>query len=220
LNFGVPGHTTVEHLIQTAFYQNVVKKGPVCTIYYVGWNDMVNAHIEHLDSAYADFHLVLHARRRRPIFLAQYSPLFFLANGLAMRRFDTVPQAPRIFGKPPVAGPDEHLEAIFIEHIKTIVAINEARGIKTIFIGQILNRRWSDPPRVGMPLVKEGDLVPLVERLKSILKSTSASIGAKYIDPGTTNFEGNDFLDAGHFAAQGSRKFAALVSKEVGDYCR
>lgn len=220
LNFGVPGHTTVEHLIQTAFYQNVVKKRPVCTIYYVGWNDMVNAHIEHLDSAYADFHLVLHARRRRPIFLAQYSPLFFLANGLAMRRFDTVPQAPKIFGKPPVAGPDEHLEAIFIGHIKTIVAINEARGIKTIFIGQILNRRWSDPPRVGMPLVKEGDLVPLVERLKSILKSTSASIGAKYIDPGITNFEGNDFLDAGHFAAQGSRKFAALVSKEVGDYCR
>jgi hypothetical protein len=44
--------------------------------------------------------------------------------------------------------------------------------------------------------------------------------GVKYIDPGMANFEGSDFVDSVHFAARGSRKFAALVSKQVGDYCK
>jgi hypothetical protein len=69
-------------------------------------------------------------------------------------------------------------------------------------------------------MVKEGKDVPLVEHLKSILKDTAASMGTKYIDPGITNFRGSDFSDDEHFAVLGARKFAALVSKDVGDYCR
>ena len=57
VNHGVPGYTTVEHLIQTAFYQTKFGKSPRCAIYYVGWNDLRNAHIPDLDPAYADFHL-------------------------------------------------------------------------------------------------------------------------------------------------------------------
>ncbi len=221
VNFGVVGHTTVENLIQTAFYQDSLKKKPVCAIYYTGWNDVVNnAHIEHLDSAYADYHLLLMAQRKPDLFVAQYSPLGFLVNQVAQKRFDTVPWWPQILGKPPVAGRDEHLESIVIEHVQSIAAINKARGIKTIVIGQISNSRWSDPPELFSPLVKEGDAVPLVEALKTTLKDAAASIGVKYIDPGIANFEGSDFVDEVHFAPQGSRKFASLISKEVGDYCR
>ena len=49
VNHGVPGYTTVEHLIQTAFYQTKFGKTPRCAIYYVGWNDLRNAHIPDLD---------------------------------------------------------------------------------------------------------------------------------------------------------------------------
>ncbi len=220
VNFGIVGSTTVENLMQTAFYQDVLNKKPVCAIYYLGWNDAVNnAHIEHLDSAYADYHLLLLARRKPDLFVAQYSPLGSLVNQVAQKRFDTIPYWPQILGKPPVAGRDEHLEAIFTEHVKTIAAINAARGVKTIFIGQISNSRWSDPPMLFSPLVKEGDAVPLVEGLNSVLKSAAASVGAKYIDAGITNFEGSDFIDEVHFVAPGARKFASLISKEVGDYC-
>ena len=57
INHGVPGYTTVEHLIPTEFYQIKFGKQPRCAIYYVGWNDLRNAHISNLDPAYADFHL-------------------------------------------------------------------------------------------------------------------------------------------------------------------
>lgn len=220
LNLGVPGYNTAEHLIQTAFYQDIVGKKPVCAVYYVGWNDADEGHIEHPDSAYADFHLFHLAERRPLISLAKYSPLLLLANGLAVKRFDTLP-LPVLMRKAPVAPSNEHLEAIFAEHIKTIVAINEARGIKTIFIGQIFNPSWpANPPERFLPFVSGETVVPLVKRLKSVLKDTSASVGTMYIDPGITNFAGGDFVDSLHFAARGSRKFAALVSKQVGDYCQ
>ena len=56
LNRGMGGYTTAEHLIQTAFYE---PKGvpPRCSVYYVGWNDLRNAHIADLDPGYANFHL-------------------------------------------------------------------------------------------------------------------------------------------------------------------
>jgi hypothetical protein len=219
LNLGVPAHSTVQHLIETAFYQNVVKKKPACAVYYIGWNDIINAHVKNLDDAYADYYLLLAAQHKPAIPLAKYSPLLLFANAMAVRRFDTLPQHPRISGQTPVAGSDPHLEAIFIDHVKTIAAINEARGIKTIFIGQILNRNWPITPRY-VPLIKDGEFVPLMERFKSLLKSAASSTPAKYIDPGVTNFAGNDFVDEGHFAASGARKFATLVSKEIGDYCQ
>jgi hypothetical protein len=220
INFGVPRFSTTEHLIQTAFYQKIVAKKPVCAVYYEGWNDMVEAHIEHLDSAYADFHLLRNAKRRDPVFLARYSPLIHLANAWATRRFDSIPPPRRLLGQSPVAGRDERLEAVFAEHIKTIAAINEARGIRTIFIGQIYNRRW--PPEVAekvfLPLV--ADINFLAERLKSVMRDAAGAIGARYIDAGIANFEGRDFVDSARFAARGSKKFAALVSEQVGDYCK
>src|SRR5437764_2747967 len=136
LNFGIVAHSTTEHLLQTAFYENVGEKRPVCAMYYVGWNDIINAHIENLDPAYADYHLLTTPVRRPDIAIAKYSPLLLLVNEVARNRFDTIPKHPDIVGKPPLVGTDKRLEAIFVEHIKTIAAINASRGVKTIFVGQ------------------------------------------------------------------------------------
>lgn len=221
LNWGAGGYSTVESLLQTAFYQDMAGKEPVCAIYYLGWNDIDEAHIAHLDGGYADFHILRMAVTRDPLFLAKFSPILTLANALAVRRFDTIPLAPEFLGQSPVAGRDERLEAVFTEHIKAIAAINAARGVKTIFIPQIYNRSWpADAPEKFLPLVRGQDMPLLAGRFKSILKDTAPAIGAKYIDPGNSNFEGRDFVDSVHFAARGSSKFAALVSKQIGDYCR
>ena len=58
VNNGVPGYTSVEHVVQTTFYQNKFDRVPKCAVYYMGWNDLRNAHIPNLDPAYANFHLV------------------------------------------------------------------------------------------------------------------------------------------------------------------
>ena len=91
INHGVPGYTTVEHLIQTEFYQIKFGKQPRCAIYYVGWNDLRNAHISNLDPAYADFHLPsqvdsLKVRRVGGSHVT-ISPLLTMAMRLDQRKF-------------------------------------------------------------------------------------------------------------------------------------
>lgn len=103
LNFGIPGHSTAEHLIHTAFYQEVNGKRPVCAVYYVGWNDIHNAHIDRLDPGYADWHLLLITSRQPEVWAAKYSPLVRLASQIAARRFDAVPREP--------PSPAEHLKS-------------------------------------------------------------------------------------------------------------
>jgi hypothetical protein len=220
LNFGVVGHSTEEHLIYTTFYQSLVPKRPVCAVYYEGWNDVINSHLDTLDNAYADYHLLTMAVRRPDLGFAKYSPLFLLFTELARNRFDTIPKVPKIIGRPPVAGNDKRLEAIYTEHIKTIVAINSSRGTKTVFVGQIFNKDWPKGPNIWAPLVRKGDFPPLIERFNSLMKSTSASVSAKYIDAGLANFDRDDFVDYAHFSTAGTKKFASVISKEIGEYCR
>jgi hypothetical protein len=225
LNFGVPGYSTTEHLIQTAFYQNIVGKKPVCAIYYIGWNDIHNAHIRSLDGAYADWHLLTQidalSVRKPVISAAKYSPLLRLAYEKTKHRFDTIPQAQQMLGKSTVQGSDQRLEALFIDHVNTITSVNTSRGIRTAFIGQILNRDKlkSDGVYGFLPLVRDKDVWVLQARFNQILERAALLNGSKYIDAGIDNFRDSDFVDNGHFSASGSEKFARLISKRVGEFC-
>lgn len=220
LNLGVTTHSTTQHLIETALYQDIVKKKPVCAVYYVGWNDIANAHLESLDPAYADYHIPLNAVRRPNLTVAQYSPIARIFNDWAKRRFDSIPQAPQVLGAPTVAGSDEFLERIFAEHVRTIIAINRSRGIRSIFIGQILNRESAQDTYMSAPRIRKGDFWPLQERFNSILRETAMEQSEGYIDVGIENFSDNDFFDLGHFTPEGSRKFANSVSADIGTHCR
>jgi hypothetical protein len=207
-------------LIETAFYQNLAGKTPACAIYYIGWNDIINAHIDKLDTGYANYHFLTTPVRRPDLYLAKYSPFVFLLNEVGKNRFDTIPEHPKILGNAPVSGTDKNLEAIFSSNVKSIAAINASRGVKTVFIGQILNKDWPQDPNVWAPLIKAEDFVSLQEHFKSVLQDVVRSSPAKYIDPGIDNFGHGDFVDFGHFTASGTKKFASLISKQVEDYCR
>ena len=128
VNHGVPGYTTVEHLIQTAFYQTKFGKAPRCAIYYVGWNDLRNAHIPHLDAGYADFHLPSQVDSLLVRLVSEsytsISPLFSLLARFASANADTVRYSdPRRTNKP-ASGDDPALLALYERNIRSISAIN------------------------------------------------------------------------------------------------
>ncbi len=110
VNHGVPGYTTAEHLIQTAFYQTKFGKPPRCAIYYVGWNDLRNAHIAGLDPGYADFHLPsqIDSQKVRRVGGAHvtFSPLLTLLMRFVAANLDTARYFADPYGKPPVGGDD------------------------------------------------------------------------------------------------------------------
>ncbi|MDP1838270.1 MAG: GDSL-type esterase/lipase family protein [Reyranella sp.] len=226
VNHGVPGYTTVEHLIQTAFYQTKFGKPPRCAIYYVGWNDLRNAHIPKLDPAYADFHLPsqvdsLKVRRIGGSHVT-ISPLLTMLARFASETADTVRYFADPYGHDPVDGRDPALEALYERNIRSISAVNRGRGIATIWVGQLVNRdRLQGDGRYGwLPLVRDRDVWPLLQHFNAILERTARALGDTYVAVPPDSFTGADFVDQGHFSAQGSRRFAAYLAPAVREACR
>jgi hypothetical protein len=225
-NFGVPGYSSAENLIQTAFYQNIFEKRPVCAIYYLGWNDIRNAHIQNLDPGYADYHLLaqvgnLNVRKPDPGGMWRISPIANLIVNTLKPRLDSLPYPPAPVGTVQ-PGSDRRLEEIFASNVRNIAAINASNGVKSIFIGQILNRSAlaSEGIYGWLPFVRDKDVWPLQAHFNQLLENLSTENHSLYIDPGIDNFTNDDFVDNGHFSDIGSGKFARIISAEVNSYCQ
>jgi hypothetical protein len=124
-----------------------------------------------------------------------------------------------------VNGPDTRFEAIFVEHVQTIAALNAARGIRTVFIGQVLNREklasaeLRDRRYGWAPFLQYKQVWDYQQHVNSLLEQAALASGAYYIDAGIDHFHDADFIDDGHFVARGSSKFARLIAPDVARYC-
>ena len=223
LNFGVPGASTTEQLIQTAFYQSIVGKRPVCAVYYVGVADIRSSRIKSLDRAYANYHLLSRVVRREDFWAASYSPTVLLVSDLARNRFDSVPEVP-VVSRDSAVDNDALLEDIFTEHINTIASINRSRGVKVIFIAQMLNselmNRFGDEDNGWAVLLKNKEALPLQKRFNGLLRAIAINNDTKFIDPGIDSFKNDDFADFVHFSSRGSGRFAKAIATDIDDYCR
>lgn len=224
LNHGVPGYSTGEHVIQSAFYADAFGRRPDCAVYYVGWNDLHNAGIPGLDPGFADFHLPnqVDALRTRRISSNVYtpSPLLTLALRLLSAAVDTTRPAP-LPVRPPLEVPDPALEALFLRNVETISALNRARGIVTIWIGQVLNRArlTGDGIDGWTPVIRLRDLWPMQERLNDLLRDAADRLGDRFVQPPADAFSDRDFVDLGHFSPSGSALLARLVAPAIAAAC-
>jgi hypothetical protein len=224
INHGVPGYSTVEHLVQTAFYQETFGRLPRCALYYVGWNDIRNAHIDNLDPAYADFHLPSQVDSLRVRRVGggnvTFSPVLTELARLLSALVDTVQYSWTLSGtiQP---GSDPALEADFERNVKAISAINRERGVRTLWVGQVLNRaRLVDDGQYGwLPYVRDRDVWPLQARFNEILARAARSLGDPLIAAPVEAFGAGDFVDQGHFSAQGARRFAGYLAPVVAQSC-
>lgn len=225
INHGVPGYSTAEHVIQTAFYERSHGVPPRCSLYYIGWNDLRHSHVRNLDSGYADFHLPgqvdnLEARRLRQSYVS-FSPTLMLARHLLVLGVDTARPIDRPVGHI-AAGADPAMEEIYLRNVRTISAINRQRGIATLWVGQVMDhaRLLSGEPWGWVPFVRPQDISPLILRLNDLLKREAEALGDVYVDIQPEEFTSDDFIDHGHFEPAGSLKFAVRLAPAVAAACR
>ena len=225
INHGVPGYSTVEHLIQTAFYQNKFGPPPACAVYYVGWNDIRNAHFNNLDPAYADFHLPsqVDALRTRRIGggHALFSPVLTVVTQVLSALVDTVQYSWTLSGEIR-SGSDPVLEAFYARNVRAISAINRERRIKTVWVPQLLNReRLAGGGMYGwLPYVRDRDVWPLQARFNEVLRDTARGLDDPFVDAGIEAFGAADFIDEGHFSPAGAIKFATRIAPVIREACR
>lgn len=225
INHGVPGYSTAENVIQTAFYERTHGVEPRCAIYYVGWNDIRNSHVQNLDPGYADFHLPgqidnLQSRRLRQSYVS-FSPLLMLARYFLVVGVDTVRPIDRATGEV-AGGPDPAMEEIFRRNVQTISAMNRQRGITTLWVGQVMDHRrlLAGQPSGWVPFLRPQDISPLILRLNALLKREAEALDDIYIDILPEAFTSDDFIDHGHFVATGSLKFAERLAPAVAAACQ
>lgn len=222
LNLGVPGYSSVEHVIQTAFYFPEHLK-PVCAVYYMGWNDVRSSHIPNLDPGFADFHMRSQLRSLRVVRQAHLgSPLLTFAVS-ALRSFllpeMRVPQYSPDLIKPEI---DERLARLFEQHARQIVLLNGPRKIKTVFLGQLMNfaALTAETAHSWTPLVPERDMKANITAFNDIMRQVASETGAGYVAVDATAFVTRDFVDNGHFNERGADKFARMVGPAIVEACR
>ena len=114
------------------------------------------------------------------------------------------------------------MEEIFQRNVRTISAINRQRGIKTLWVGQVMDDRrlQEGEPWGWVPFLRPKDISRLTLRLNELLKREAEALGDIYVDAAPQDFTSDDFVDDGHFTPAGSLKFAARLAPAVAAACR
>ncbi|KAA0249620.1 MAG: SGNH/GDSL hydrolase family protein [Acidobacteria bacterium] len=220
VNLGVPGYSSVENAIQTAF--GLTDLSPDFAVYYVGWNDLRGARLANLDSYYAEFH-----GRHQPshMGLRPTGPRFLASVHYALRLYeralgqanDFEPRAVRAEGG--VAGvPGSRSLALYRRNLVQIVTSCRTQGIEPLLIPQVLNcGRLTDDAAYGwIPFVADNELCRMMAAYNDVMEQVASDEGAACLgEIRTTGFTAGDFLDQGHFSPAGSKKIADLVADGI-----
>jgi hypothetical protein len=218
-NHGVPGYSTVEHIVQTAF--DFRSKRPRCAIFYVGWNDLRNSNIKGLRADYSNFHLLtqpgalaLHSAqswiKRRSLFISMIS-------NLGARDIELTGEHLHEY--------DARLSRIYRDNVALIASMTSHFGVTPIFVPQVLNyekftRDIAYSKRQWMPFLFESDVKKLMSEMNGDLANVAGESGSQYLDEVLrTQWASADFVDSGHFSAKGSHKFAKAISERVIAAC-
>jgi hypothetical protein len=224
MNHGVANYSSVEHVVQTAFYERTAGVEPTCAVYHTGANDLLYSHVRNLDPGLADIHLrevtaSLQARRTDALEYS-FSPLANLFGRIAAATIDTVRPADTISGTMS-SEPDARLEAIFLRNIQVISAINRLRGIRTLWIRQMVNRELAARvPVLDRILYPASAQYSLLTRINAIMRHHAEVVGDIYVDMPQDEFGAAEFRDIVHYTLEGSLKFATVLAPVIAENCR
>jgi lysophospholipase L1-like esterase len=215
-NYGMDGFSSVETLVSTLFAFRDAK--PACAVFYMGWNDLRSSHLSTLRPDYSDFHLP-HQRGNLGLLptlrIESYSVVARLVVSLAR------PPLPQPQGKVSSAY-DPRLAAIYLANMDLIAAVVRHQGVKPIFVPQVIDhvRHATDGGYGWVPLIPYRDVPKVLDELNEDARRLTARLGAPFIDePLSALWHAGDFVDDGHFNAEGARKFADALAGPIARHC-
>jgi hypothetical protein len=218
-NYGMLGFSSLENMMQSLFVFR--DSPPVCAVYYEGWNDLRNSHVQGLANDYSNFdypNLVeVLQLGPRPGFLQRNSLL--VSYALSIFEPTPLPRAGGIISD----SQDLRLSNIYRQNIKLIAAIGNTFGVRVVFIPQILNyaAMAGDSTSKGEPFVRAKDMRKLMGLMNQDLASAASESQAYFLDaPLSENWQPDDFHDQGHFNPKGSLTFARSIVEEVRRICQ
>jgi lysophospholipase L1-like esterase len=231
INLGVPGYSSVEHIIQTALWFSDIQ--PDIAIYYMGWNDARNMHVCDLKADYSDFHGPSqrdNLRLGRSLW-AEHLALVRLPHKAALELRNVFHKLPSYqysypglrFGPTDMAWTpqlEERPLSLYRRNVDEIAHLCKAQGVTPLFVPPVFNtaaltNKVDDP---WFPFVRNKDLPALIDAYNRALSDVGHADGvtvATEVVPGAfvpQDFRYNDYC---HFSAGGCQKMAKLLDKQV-----
>jgi lysophospholipase L1-like esterase len=220
LNYGVPGYTTAENIIQMSLVVPEVR--PHVVIFYEGWNDIRNYHWPGFEPDYAghgmtQFDTLIPAGVDRASLLsraARYSYVMRLigqAAGVPVIAWDTPPSAER----------DPAVDHVYLRNLQTLKALANRFGMTALFVPQVLNaealQRAGDRPGWA-PYVKNTALSALMRDFNALMAQvcTASERTCQFVrEPLEASWNNDDFVDEGHLSRRGGDKLAAMLAARI-----
>jgi lysophospholipase L1-like esterase len=222
INLAGPGYGSVEHLIQTALLFSEFK--PDIAIYYAGWNDAHVQHVKDLKADFSDYHgqlvMSLGLAGRQPE--EKLAATYFLKRILFHRFFSRMEDAAH-YARGTEDQFTDRVDTRAIElwerNLKLTAELCKKQGVRAVFAPQILNYNQlvSDRPYGWFPFVRDCDVKKIMAAYHASMEKVAKAEGVDYIQELLTEpFAEGDFIDNGHFSAQGCQRFARVVAARIG----
>ena len=222
INMGVPGYTTVEHIIQTAL--NMSDVSPDISVFYIGWNDVRNQHVADLRSDYSNFHgksqynhLMLDALK-----IGNHSVIVRTVSNIIKKIFVRDPEGTyTVIGTPDkfTTKVDKRALDLFKRNAKLLIALCRAQGIRPVMVPQILryDMLTGDKEYEWIPYVKDKDIKSMIDVYNDALKDVCAKEKADFVgEVLTVNYDKSHFVDNyGHFTPLGNKVFADVIMQYI-----
>jgi hypothetical protein len=214
-NHGVPGYSTVQHIIQVLF--DFRSSPPACAVFYVGGTDLQESNVTDLKPDYSDF-LLVKLRNMATVHLGLIQrrwALLSLLSELDHRTFVPPGRVSRVY--------DQRLSQLYRQNIKLIAIITQSFGVKPIFVPEIWNDRGltADSPTILLPYINDSDVMKTSKQMDADLEAAANETNSVYLaEPLRANWENADFLDYAHFSAKGSRKLASSIATRIAAECK
>jgi lysophospholipase L1-like esterase len=226
-NYGVPGYSTAEGIIQLALL--VPEVAPRVVVFYEGWNDIRNYHQDgspdyflHGMKQYGN--LGLHGgmgQNQEPLMarLGRVSALIRVVNRVAAKL--PAPAQVPVDSAAASAAPDSVVDRLYLRNLKTLKTLAESQGAIAIFVPQLLNDSWYEThpgAEAWTPGILNSAMPSLMTRLNGIMEQVCPSDDHScYVlkEAPRIGWDSTDFMDEGHLSRKGGAKLAGLVAATI-----
>ncbi len=219
INYGVPGYSTAEAIIQMALI--VPEEKPKIVVFYQGWNDLRSYHWSGFGADYyahgmSQFDTLIPKVDQRATFWTKATHYSFVM-GLLNRSLGTPVGAQTR----PSDRTDPEVDRIYQRNLHTLKVLARNFGMTAIFVPQVLNddnyskkgvsRSWT-------PYIEDAAVPALLRGLSGLMSEVCSpdERDCQFVgETLTERWNGNDFVDEGHFSRQGGEKFAAILAARI-----
>ncbi len=228
LNFGMPGYSTAEGIVQAALL--VPESRPDVVVFFEGWNDLHNAHDPRLGADYYGHGMRQYANldieRPQPAgFVAKLAEVSAIGRAALVLGKRLLPaQAPAPAATPVAASlraePDTFVERIYRRNLGTLRVLARRMGAHALFVPQVVDasRLRGTGGHAWTPALVDSAVPGLIARLNAIMaeECPPGAADCEVVDDVARHpWQPDDFLDEGHFVRKGNEAFATLLAARI-----